>query len=37
MFGYALCVAVGVFAGWVIFPAPKMVMDWWAKHGWTKP
>ena len=26
----------GLFIGWVVFPAPKPVVDFWARYGWAQ-
>lgn len=36
MFEFLLGMAAGLFVGWILLPAPKWVMDAWARWGWAK-
>lgn len=36
LFWLPLGIAIGLFTGWLFFPAPTAVTNWWAAHGWGK-
>ena len=32
IFGLVVGAAGGLFAGWLLLPAPKVITDWWARR-----